>query len=66
MPLFTPVLTATPGNMVGYNPSMADTFSWVPIAGTGRPLYAQTVYPVNVQEQLTTITNVLCAILAKP
>ena len=44
---------------------MADTFSWVPIAGSGRPLYAQTVYPVNVQEQLTTITNVLCAILAK-
>ncbi|NDB82886.1 MAG: hypothetical protein EB127_09120 [Alphaproteobacteria bacterium] len=61
----TPLLTATPGTPVTYNPSMADTFSWVPVEGAGRPLYAQAVYPINIQEQLTTITNVLCAILAK-
>ena len=64
MPI-TPLLTATPGSPVTYNPSMADTFSWVPVEGAGRPLYAQAVYPINIQEQLTTITNVLCAILAK-
>jgi hypothetical protein len=45
---------------------MADTYSWVPVEGAGRPLFAQAVYPVNVQDQLTTITNLLCAILAKP
>lgn len=65
MPI-TPLLTATPGSPVTYNPSMADTYSWVPVEGAGRPLFAQAVYPVNIQEQLTTITNVLCAILAKP
>jgi len=65
MPI-TPLLTATPGTPVTYNPSMADTYSWVPVEGAGRPLFAQAVYPVNVQDQLTTITNLLCAILAKP
>lgn len=65
MPI-TPLLTATPDSPVTYNPSMADTYSWVPVEGAGRPLFAQAVYPVNIQEQLTTITNVLCAILAKP
>ena len=65
MPI-TPLLTATPGSPVTYNPSMADTFSWVPVEGAGRPLFAQAVYPVNVQDQLTTITNLLCAILAQP
>lgn len=65
MPI-TPLLTATPGSPVTYNPSMADTYSWVPVEGAGRPLFAQAVYPVNVQDQLTTITNLLCAILAKP
>ena len=66
MPMFTPILSVVPGQSLSYNPSMADTFSWVPIAGAGRGLFAQAVYPINVQEQLTTITNVLCAILAKP
>jgi hypothetical protein len=61
-----PILSTTPGSPLSYNPSMAETFSWIPVAASGRPLFAQAVYPINVQEQLTTITNVLCAILAKP
>ena len=66
MALLTPILSTTPGQPLSYNPSLAETFSWVPIAGAGRGLFAQAVYPINIQEQLTTITNVLCAILAKP
>lgn len=66
MATLIPILSTTPGTVLSYNPSMAETFSWVPIAGSGRGLFAQAVYPINVQEQLTTITNVLCAILAKP
>jgi hypothetical protein len=66
MPLLTPILSTTPGQPLSYSPSMAETFSWIPVSGSGRGLFAQAVYPINVQEQLTTITNVLCAILAKP
>lgn len=66
MATLIPILSTTPGSQLSYNPSMAETFSWVPIAASGRPLFAQAVYPINMQEQLTTITNVLCAILAKP
>lgn len=66
MATLTPILSVTPGSPLSYNPSMAETFSWVPVAGAGRGLFAQAVYPINLQEQLTTITNVLCAILAKP
>ena len=65
MATLTPILSVTPGQTLSYNPSMADTFSWVPIAGAGRGLFAQAVYPINVQEQLSTITRVLCAILVK-
>lgn len=48
----TPLLTATPGSPVTYNPSMADTFSWVPVEGAGRPLYARAVYDVGAYSQL--------------
>ena len=65
----TPVLTATPGTPPTYNPSMADTFSWVPVEGAGRPLFAQAVYLVGSEasvgitsEQATTIINLLSAI----
>jgi len=61
----TPVLTATPSAPPTYNVGMAETFSWVLVEGANRPLYARAVYPVEITEQLTTITNILCAILAK-
>ena len=40
----TPVFTATPAPTATYNPGMADTFSWVPMEGAGRPLFARAVY----------------------
>lgn len=43
----TPVFTATPALTSTYNPSMADTFSWVPMEGAGRPLFARAVYVVG-------------------
>ncbi len=46
----TPLLTATPGAPPTYNPSMADTFSWVPVEGAGRPLYARTTYIANPED----------------
>jgi hypothetical protein len=61
----TPVLTSTPNSPTTYNTGIAETFSWVPVEGAGRPLYAKVVYPIEIVQQLTTITNVLCAILAK-
>jgi hypothetical protein len=49
MPI-TPLLTATPGSPVTYNPSMADTYSWVPVEGAGRPLFARATYIANPSE----------------
>lgn len=46
----TPLLTATPGSPVTYNPSMADTFSWVPVEGAGRPLFARSTYLTNASD----------------
>lgn len=46
----TPLLIATPGEPPTYNPSMADTFSWVPIQGAGRPLYARATYIANASD----------------
>ena len=43
----TPVFTATPALTSSYNPSMADTFSWVPMEGAGRALFARAVYVVG-------------------
>ena len=43
----TPVFTLTPALSTTYNPSMADTFSWVPMEGAGRHLYARAVYVVG-------------------
>lgn len=65
----TVLLTATPAATPTYNPSMADTFSWVPVEGAGRPLYAQAVYLVGsdasaglTSEQASTIISLLSTI----
>jgi len=49
----TAVLSATPSEPPTYNPSMADTFSWVPVQGAGRPLYARASYLVGADLNLT-------------
>ncbi|NBO98724.1 MAG: hypothetical protein EBU90_01170 [Proteobacteria bacterium] len=60
----SPTISST---TVPYNPNIAWNNSWITVNNDqGIPLFAQVVYPVNITEQLTTITNVLCAILAKP
>lgn len=50
MPSLTPTLTATPAAAPTYNPGMAETFSWVPIEGAGRPLFAQASYLTNASD----------------
>lgn len=46
----TPVLTTTPNSPVTYNPGMAETFSWVPVDGANRPLFAKATYLVNASD----------------
>jgi hypothetical protein len=62
----TPLLTATPGEPSSYNPGMAETFSWVPMEGAGRPLFARAVYMADgaggSSEQFQTIIDLLSAI----
>ena len=43
----TPIFTTTPALTSTYNPGIAETFSWVPMDGAGRPLYARAVYVVG-------------------
>lgn len=60
----TPTVSST---TVPYNPNIAWNNSWITVINDqGIPLFAQVVYPVNITEQLTTITTLLSAILAKP
>ena len=47
----SPRLTATPNSSVSYNPGMAETFSWIPIEGAGRPLFAKAVYDISSPNQ---------------
>jgi hypothetical protein len=47
MPALTPLITTTPGATATYSPQMAETFSWLPITNTVRPLYAKAVYDVG-------------------
>ncbi len=63
----TPLLTATPTTPPTYNPSMADTFSWVPVEGANRPLFARTVYPIGgqFQDPLATIITLLQTLTAQ-
>lgn len=43
-------LTSTPGTPPTYNVGMAETFSWIPIGGAGRPLYARASYITNFED----------------
>lgn len=43
-------LTATPGSPPTYNVGMAETFSWIPIEGAGRPLFARANYITNFED----------------
>lgn len=48
----TPILTSTAGTSRAYNPSIADTYSWLPVEGDvlGRPLYARASYITNFSD----------------
>lgn len=46
----TPSLVPTPGDPVTYSVGQAETFSWVPIQGAGRPLYARASYIANASD----------------
>jgi hypothetical protein len=50
--VLTPILTSTAGTSRAYNPSIADTYSWVPVEGDalGRPLYARASYVTNFSD----------------
>ena len=50
MASLSPLLTATPTTPPTYNVGMAETFSWVPVEGAGRPLYARAAYLANPQD----------------
>jgi hypothetical protein len=43
----TPLFTATPATSGSYNPGIAETYSWVPMEGAGRPLFAKAVCVVG-------------------
>ena len=46
----TPSLVPTPGDPVTYSVGQAETFSWVPVEGAGRPLYARATYLANASD----------------
>lgn len=50
MASITPVLTATPGAPPTYNVGIAETFSWIPVEGAGRPLFARATYLANPED----------------
>jgi hypothetical protein len=50
MAILSPRLTATPNLPATYNVGMAETFSWIPIEGAGRPLYARANYITNFED----------------
>ena len=52
MPALTPLITQTPAPTATYNPQMAETFSWIPVTNTVRPLYAKAVYDVATAQSL--------------
>jgi hypothetical protein len=47
MATLTPILTTTPNTPPSYNVGMAETFSWIPIDGADRPLFARAMYLAN-------------------
>ena len=50
MASLSPLLTATPTTPPTYNVGMAETFSWVPVEGAGRPLFARATYLANPED----------------
>ena len=50
MASLSPILTATPGSLPTYNTGMAETFSWIPVEGAERPLYAKATYLTNASD----------------
>lgn len=50
MAILSPKLTATPSVPPTYNTGMAETFSWVPVEGAGRPLFAKATYIANFED----------------
>ena len=50
MSSLTPILTTTPGEPPTHNLGVAETFSWVPVGGASRPLFARATYLVNASE----------------
>lgn len=46
----TSTLTATPTTPPTYNVGIAETFSWIPVEGAGRPLYARATYLANPED----------------
>jgi hypothetical protein len=45
-----PVLTTTPGVVPTHNFGLCETFSYVPVEGAGRPLYAKASYITNLSD----------------
>jgi hypothetical protein len=50
MATLVPKLTSTPGAPPTYNVGMAETFSWVPVEGANRPLFARAGYITNLSD----------------
>jgi hypothetical protein len=46
----TPTLVPTPTTPPTYNPGMAETYSWVPVEGANRPLFARATYLANASD----------------
>lgn len=46
----TTTLVPTPGDPVTYSVGQAETFSWVPVSGAGRPLFARATYIANASD----------------
>jgi hypothetical protein len=56
MASLTPTLTSTPGAAPNYNVGMAETFSWVPVEGAGRPLFARATYMTNASDMSVSLS----------
>lgn len=45
-------VTQTPAPTATYSPQIAETFSWLPVTNTVRPLYAKAVYDLATAQSL--------------